>query len=299
MTKSVIFDLDNTLYNWLDIIVPAVREMVDKAAEITGIPEDVIIRDLRKVNVSKGTIEHPYSLLEAACITDFLKSHPTESGKKLIDPAFHAFNKHRKSNLKLYEGTKSVLKLLREKNFRILAFTEAKVEATVDRISRLHLETYFDVIYCIRSVGFSDSDLHTDKFYSRIKPSKIKLLDSSVRKPNPEILQRILEKEGLIPSETWYVGDSLVRDVGMAVSACVNAAWAKYGTEHDPENMKFLISITHWSDDEVQENKKMAGRSDPKPDFILDKSPLDLEKNAALFDTKHLLGADSKPSAYS
>ncbi|QSR20992.1 HAD family hydrolase [Hyphomonas sp. KY3] len=299
MTKSVIFDLDNTLYNWVDAIVPAIREMVEKTSEITGISEEEIIRDLRKVNVSKGTIEHPYSMLEAECIRDFFAEQPEGSAEKVIDPAFHAFNVHRKTNLKLYEGTKKLFKYLRRRQFRILAFTEARIEATVDRLSRLELERFFDVIYCVRSVGFSDSDLHNDKFYSRIEPSKIRLLDSSVRKPNPEVLQQILDAEGLTPSETWYVGDSLIRDVGMAVSAGVNSAWAKYGTKHDPENMKFLVSITHWSDDEVKENIELSRQHQPKPDFVLDDSPLDLKANMAMFAATDRAANRSKHSVRS
>lgn len=283
MTKSVIFDLDNTLYNWLDAIVPAVRQMVETASEITGISEEDIIRDLRKVNVARGTIEHPYSMLEADCIRDFLAGQPKGSAEKIIDPAFHAFNIHRKANLKLYDGTKTLLEFLKSQRFRILAFTEARIEATADRLSRLQLEPFFDVIYCVRSVGFSDTVLHNDKFYSRIEPGKIRLLDSSMRKPNPEVLQQILHAEGLTPSETWYVGDSLVRDVGMAVSAGVNSAWAKYGTKHDPENMKFLVSITHWSDDEIRENNELSSQHQPEPDFVLADSPLDLKANTAMF----------------
>src|SRR6202035_246169 len=55
------------------------------------------------------------------------------------------------------------------------------------------------------------------------------------------------------PDETLYVGDSLRKDVYMAQQAGVHAVLAEYGQFYDPENYRKLVEITHWTDDDVQQ----------------------------------------------
>ncbi|MFN3912983.1 HAD family hydrolase [Hyphomonas sp.] len=274
--NSVIFDLDNTLYNWVDTIVPAIEVMVKEASLVTGFAEDRIVRDLRAVNVTKGTIEHPYSLLEAACIKEYARKVGASESRRRLDSAFYAFNKYRKSNLELYPGAIELLGSLRKMKFRIVAFTESRIEAAVDRLMRLELDREFDAIYCVRSVGFSDASLVADKFYSRIAHANIFLLDSDVRKPDPLVLRRIVHTQGLDPLKALYVGDSLIRDVGMANDAGLTSVWAKYGTKHDPKNMNFLLRITHWTDDEIRQTMAFEAATLPRPRYVLEDSPLQL-----------------------
>ena len=273
---AIIFDLDNTLYNWIDTIVPAINDMIDEASRLTRIPTPVLIRDIHKVNVKKGSIEHPYALLEADCIVEYLGAASRDEAKAALDPAFHAFNRRRKYNLKLYKGAEDLLDYAVAAQCRLIAFSEAKVEAVADRVARLGLDDYFDTIYCVRSLGFNDDHLVEDKFFSRLRGVRFELLDSQLRKPDPEALNVILRKEGLVAESTWYVGDSLVRDVGMAIDAGLTAVWAKYGIDHDPENMELLLRITHWTEEEVGRMKRVAQERDIEPDLILDESPLQL-----------------------
>jgi FMN phosphatase YigB (HAD superfamily) len=89
------------------------------------------------------------------------------------------------------------------------------------------------------------------------------------RKPNPRLLVDICQHEGIELSSTYYLGDSLVRDVAMAKRAGVTAIWARYGT--DPECWKYLVKITHWTDEDVSREKGLkAEYGNVVPDYSID-----------------------------
>ena len=91
------------------------------------------------------------------------------------------------------------------------------------------------------------------------------------RKPNPQLLADICRKEGADPKVTYYLGDSLVRDIAMAKQAGVTAIWARYGTEYDPKHWQYLVKVTHWTDEDVQREKILKSKySDVVPDYTID-----------------------------
>ena len=91
------------------------------------------------------------------------------------------------------------------------------------------------------------------------------------RKPNPQLLADICRKEGADIASTYYVGDSLVRDVAMAKQAGVTAIWARYGTIYDPECWTYLVKVTHWTDEDVSREKALRAKyRDVVPDYTIE-----------------------------
>jgi phosphoglycolate phosphatase len=99
----------------------------------------------------------------------------------------------------------------------------------------------------------------------------VTVLPREERKPNPRLLADICRKEGAEIDSTYYVGDSLVRDVAMAKQAKVTAIWAQYGTKYDPQHWQYLVKITHWSDNDVEREKALKAKyADVVPDYTID-----------------------------
>ena len=47
--------------------------------------------------------------------------------------------------------------------------------------------------------------------------------------------------------------------------------WARYGTRYDKELWKTLVSITHWTDEDVAREEELQARfRDVKPNFAID-----------------------------
>ncbi|KAA5804674.1 HAD family hydrolase [Alkalicaulis satelles] len=276
MKKPIIaLDVDNTLFNWVDTIVPAIREMIFEASNITGLNFDHIVNSLQKENRKRHSVEHPYTLAETDIMKAYYQGASFKHIKDNLMPAFEAFNVVRQSGLRPYPGVVEFLSKACSE-FSLVAYTESHVLGTSYRLQKLDLEKYFSKVYC--------GDIHADdeekarfgRVLSGLDGGKYSLLDSTLRKPSPHVLGRISkDSESKI---IVYVGDSLYKDVSMANYSQVRSAWAKYGTHHKQENSDFLIRISHWGPAEIEEFKAQSRRPPPIPDLILEHSLCELEE---------------------
>ena len=75
----------------------------------------------------------------------------------------------------------------------------------------------------------------------------ISTADYGLRKPHPQIFRVGLQRTGVAPERTWYVGNSLQFDVAGAVSAGITPVWYnRVGVEG--EAPEAAGTITHWSE---------------------------------------------------
>lgn len=139
----VITDLDNTIYDWLGAFVPAFYEMVRQAALLLDVSEDELLNDLKMVHQRHGDSEHPFALLETRTVANALSGMTKKETVNFLDPAFHAFNRVRKENLKLYEGVYETLKYISSLSVPIVAYTDARVINCLFRLERLGIKSFF------------------------------------------------------------------------------------------------------------------------------------------------------------
>lgn len=262
MNRALICDFDNTLYDWVGFFVPSLFVMIDEAVRILGCDRESLIAQLRHVHRLHGDSEHPFALLETEIVRTTFSE---DEAKEVLDPAFHAFNRARKDLLKLYPGVAGTLALLKEARIPIIGHTEARPLAVIDRLQRLGLQNFFDRVYCrVRA------DAHADLVLNNAQLPVVELSHHQ-QKPDPLVLAEICAREGFYPGNTVYVGDSLFKDVSMANSAGVFAAWAEYGTRVSPADYEKLVSVSHWSDEDVERARAFAKGSVPaKPDLTLE-----------------------------
>lgn len=274
MKKLIICDLDNTLYDWVGYFVPSLYAMVDEAVRILGVDREVLLDDLQKVHRRHHDSEHPFSLMETSAVRT---SYPKLSRRELavnLDEAFHAFNSKRVETLVLYDGVREGLDALINCDVKIVAHTESKLFSAVDRIRRLGITDYFSHIYCReRSSSEHVSEEATTRWLKSFPMDRVQELSLHQRKPNPEVLREICNREGVRVEEALYVGDSMARDITMAKSTGVFAAWAKYGTDHSPQDYEALVRISHWTDEDVAREATLKMNAEGvQPDAILNKS---------------------------
>jgi len=279
MTKRLLIcDLDNTLYDWVKYFVDAFYALVDEVVAITGCNKEQLLDDFRNVHRKHHDAEHPFAVLETGTVQKHFPGKSSAEIAKILDPGFHAFNSRRKRNLTLYPGVRETLDSLQMQNVTLVAHTESKFYAVVDRLSRLDLVRYFSHIYCrerpstLRPVGDRPS-----KYLSEFPSHRVIELSHHQRKPNPDILVEICQREGIPSRNAAYVGDSMPRDVMMAKRAEVVAIWAKYGTQHADADYQRLVRVSHWTPEDVAREKALAVEvSAIEPDYIAEKSFLEV-----------------------
>src|ERR1700722_8266593 len=139
-----IFDLDNTLYDWYASFLPAFYSMVDVAVSILKCDREVLLDELRTVHVRHHDVEHPFSLIETETVQEISRRHGPAEVRRILDPAFHAFNKVRKNNLALFPDVRSTLDELRSRRIKLVAFTDSSYFAALRRIRQLDLVNMFE-----------------------------------------------------------------------------------------------------------------------------------------------------------
>jgi phosphoglycolate phosphatase len=88
--------------------------------------------------------------------------------------------------------------------------------------------------------------------------------------PDPSVLESIVSDLGIEKSDSVYIGDSLMKDVAMAIDCGISDVWAKYGQAHKRPEYKLLQDVTHWTTEEVQREQKIGEREGVRPTNILE-----------------------------
>ncbi|MGY3130146.1 FMN phosphatase YigB (HAD superfamily) [Bradyrhizobium sp. USDA 4501] len=271
--ELAVFDLDNTLYDWYASFVPAFYSMVDAATSILRCDREPLLDQLRSVHVRHHDVEHPYSLLE----TPIVQQRLGKNAREVLDPAFYAFNKARKDNLRLFPGVRETLNELENRNIKLVAFTDSSYFATLRRIRQLELVNAFRHIFCrakSKSV-FSDQPFVAEPA-DRLHAITIEL-PADETKPDPRVLLDIARAERIEISSIAYIGDSISKDVLMAKKAGCLAIWAKYGVRRDPEMYEQLVRISHWTDEDIRRERNFANEAASiAPDLTCERSIVEM-----------------------
>jgi phosphoglycolate phosphatase len=214
-----------------------------------SVPQEVLLDELKAVHQRHHDSEHPFALLETPSAQRLGKVSHVEL-TEFLDPAFHAFNRVRKQNLRLYDGVFETLECVSQMPVPIVAYTDARVINCLFRLNQLKIRSFFSRLYAPSHVAKEIDD-------ATMKDDFVHLLSAKDRKPNPQTLLDICSDYSVAPSSAVYVGDSLVRDVYMARRAGLHSAWAKFGTLYDKSLWPKLVRVTHWTEADVERENSL------------------------------------------
>lgn len=267
MTKLLITDLDNTLYDWVSYFSQSFETLVHAIHELTGIEKETLLSEFKTIHQKHNSSERPYASLELESVIQHFGIRDKARLKEKLQPAFDRFSDARKETLCLYNGVESTLKQLASNGIVIVGHTESYEVNSVYRAKKLGLDKYFKHLYTIKSSSSSHPD-GNKPIINEEDLDWVVTLPELERKPNPKLILDICHRENISPKNTYYIGDSIVKDISMANAAGVNSIWAKYGKEIVKANWSLLVRVTHWSDKDVaQEENLKAMYSEIKPHF--------------------------------
>lgn len=267
----LITDLDNTLWDWFAIWHSRFSPLLDALVTDTGISRAQLIGEIKAVHQKHHTTEYSFLLQELPCLEEHLgrKIDVKTDFKRVIEAA--RIGRERAS--KMYPSVKETLMAIKESGTRIVAFTESQIYYTTQRIRKFELDGIIDVLYSTPDQGLPDeSELmrlraHPDGYY-KLQKTIVRALPDRLTKPSPEILSAILQVEGYSRDAAIYVGDSLTKDIQMALSAKVTPVFAEYGVVHREDAYKLLQEVTHWPDQAVQHEQNTSSET-IKAEYVL------------------------------
>jgi putative hydrolase of the HAD superfamily len=202
MIKAVIFDLDNTLIDFLKMKRVAVEEAVDAMIDAgLDVPKKRALEELYSIYFREG-IEDPQIFQK------FLRKMVGEVDYKKLAYAIVAYRNARTGFLHPYAGTRETLMKLKAKGLKLAVVSDApKLKAWI-RLVNMKIDNFFDVV--------------------------VALEDTGRKKPSVMPFKAALKKLKVKASDCLMVGDWPERDLKGAKKLGMKTCFAKYGYEQVP-----------------------------------------------------------------
>ena len=197
MIKAIIFDLDNTLLDFMNMKKMAITAAVDGMVE-AGL--DVVPSEAYNKIVSlyeSGGWENQEIL------NDFLKEISGQVDYKFLAAGIVAYRRARDAALALYPGVQKTLIKLSKMGLKLAIVSDAPRREAWLRICYLNLHNFFDLVLTFDDIG--------------------------KRKPSPKGFEMALKNFNLSPEEVLMVGDWPERDMEGAKRLGIKTIFAKYG----------------------------------------------------------------------
>ncbi|VVB74228.1 Glyceraldehyde 3-phosphate phosphatase [Candidatus Tiddalikarchaeum anstoanum] len=197
MIRAVLFDIDNTLTDYVKIktacVNAAIKAMIKAGLEMDSEDAyDILMKIYRKSFYESKTIFQAF-LKHVNGVVDY----------KILGAAIVAYRQIRYFVVKPYNGVVKTLKALKKKGIKLGVLTDTpKVKAWV-RLTNLGIVDYFDCV--------------------------ITFEDTRHRKPNLIPFKKVVNTLHIKPCEILFVGDNPNRDIKGGKKIGMKTALAKYG----------------------------------------------------------------------
>ncbi|HIA28886.1 MAG TPA: HAD family hydrolase [Candidatus Marinimicrobia bacterium] len=220
MIKAVIFDLDNTLLDFISMKESAVSSAVQAMIE-AGLDLDEKSSYERIITLYQETGWENQQIFDI-----FLKEKTGEVDNKYLAAAIVSYRRAREATLRLYPDVQRTLNVLAKMGLKLAVVSDAPSREAWMRIYYLNLHHVFDLVLTFDDVG--------------------------ERKPSPKGFEMALEKLGIKTDEALMIGDWPERDVAGASKLGIKTIYAKYGdtfgtvesgADWDVENIYEVVGI--------------------------------------------------------
>lgn len=252
--RLVVTDMDNTLYSWIDYIVPSVEAMISAVCQATGHPRIKVVQSLKAVYTKYESNEYPFALQESTLFQEFPDFGSFD--KLIIEPARMAFGEARKKYLRPYKDVANTLAKLKELRIPVVALTDAPRNPAEQRVKRMGLDKHLTALYTLPGFTFPANQqgetLVAPDILAKEERGDYRCacpvieLPKEYEKPSTKGLMQICRTYSVEPSQVLVVGDSLKKDIAMARAEGALDCWAEYGTyvSHEYRERLDIISAT-------------------------------------------------------
>ncbi|MBI4429716.1 MAG: HAD-IA family hydrolase [Ignavibacteriales bacterium] len=220
MIKAVVFDLDNTLVDFMlmkrQAVDAAIHAMRDAGLKLSV---DEIRKRIDEIYEVRG--------MEFQTVFDeLLYNEFSKIDYKILSAGVLAYRRAREAALVPYPHVYMALMELMKMHLKLAVVSDAPSKEAWLRLTYLNLHHMFDVV-----VTFDDT---------------------GERKPSPEPFKKVLERLMVEPSEALMVGDWAERDVVGATQVGMKTVFARYGdtfstqvsnADYDIDDIAQLIDI--------------------------------------------------------
>ncbi len=230
---DIIWDGDNTIWDWMKYAVEAYEAMAKAIAHETNIAEDDVVAAMKKFYTKAGTIEDA-GLIQGMVEEGFFKSVPDFDQNKLIEKAQKAFTHERKKHLKVYPGIHKVIKTVAENGIRNRILTDAPSGQAGQRIRRSKINPFLSQVNAQPARAVKDLP---PKFLKReqrgLYSLDFEITEVPWEKPYSNLEEILKMTREQIRKHVVIIGDNDKKDMELARLYGCRGIHAVYGETHE------------------------------------------------------------------
>lgn len=220
--KAISFDLDDTLWPLLPVIIKAEQKTnawlkKNYPAASRLIQSDSMLKIRNRLIRENPKLVYQLSNLRSHVLSELglEAGFSKEDSEKMAKDSFEIFFEER-NKVSLYDGAEETLKALKDK-FILGAITNGNAD-----LKKIGLDHIF-------KITLSASDVNAGK-------------------PDPKIFEAFIEKTGFRPQEICHVGDHPKNDIEGALNAGMKAIWFNEKKIDNPFERSSVIEINSWKE---------------------------------------------------
>jgi phosphoglycolate phosphatase-like HAD superfamily hydrolase len=241
--KRIIWDADNTLWDWVGYAVHAYEAMADCISKETGIPEPEVAAAMKRFYTDAQTIENPW-LIQGMHSKGLFKNVKKFDLDDLIEKAQNIFNEQRRKYLKLYPGIKQLLSATKESGIQNDILTDAPSFQAARRIVHFGLHKNITNFYTMPA---AHPTRLPKKFLERQLKGKYSLpfnvKEIHEEKPNTDLEELLQMTRAEIARHVVIIGDNPKKDIALAQKYGCRAIHASYGLA-SPQHLQRLLRFS-------------------------------------------------------
>lgn len=195
--KAVVFDMDNTLFEFVDAQLKACEAVVGRL----GAGD--------KMGLFALFAGGPHGFECPENIADYMQ-HLGIHDQAVFLECCEAYERTKLDSLVVYGGIRESLEGLKRMGLRLAVVTDASAASSEARLKRTGLRRFFDVLVSAEEVG--------------------------QKKPHPASIRLALERLDVEADEALFVGDSIDRDMAAGRNLGIRTAYASYGDRNPVGN---------------------------------------------------------------
>jgi HAD superfamily hydrolase (TIGR02253 family) len=218
--KAVLFDLDNTLVDFVGMKKKATRAAARAMVE-SGLKEDAESLSIELFDYYLG-----YWIEADDAFEKFLQKKYGKIDIRVLASGVNAYLKAKYNHLHAYPGVKETLAKLKERDLKLGVVSDGMRLKAWMRLNEAGIDGYFDTV-----VTFDDT---------------------GKKKPCSEPFQRAIDELGVLSAECVFVGDWPERDIAGAKALGMTTVLARYGwlkkgvdhkADYEIDDIKEILAI--------------------------------------------------------
>ena len=142
----LVTDMDNTLFDWLEMWQAAFGAMLERLTADSGVPRETLEQEFFAIHQRHGTTEYAFAIQE---LPSLRARHPPEELPTRYAAAIEAYRTMRRRTLALYPGVLDTLRTIRAAGTLVVAYTESRAYYADYRVRALGLDGALDYLYSL------------------------------------------------------------------------------------------------------------------------------------------------------